>query len=40
MEIDAEGLDIQITQKDLMKYPMNTVEEIAAVVEQKLSEKE
>ena len=39
MYIEKE-FDIQITQKDLMKYPMNTVEEIAAVVEQKLSEKE
>ena len=39
MYIEKE-FDIQITQKDLMKYPMNTVEEIAAVVNQKLSEKE
>lgn len=38
MYVEKE-FDIQITQKDLMKYPMNTVEEIAAVVEYKLSEK-
>ncbi|MDD6484740.1 MAG: acyl carrier protein [Clostridiales bacterium] len=28
--------NIQITQKDITLYPMNTVNEIAAVVEQKL----
>ena len=30
---------IKITQKDIILYPMNTVREIAQVVEQKLKEK-
>lgn len=31
-----EEFGIQITQKDITLYPMNTVEEIAAVVESKI----
>ena len=31
-----ENWDIEITQRDLIMYPMNTVEEIAAVVDSKL----
>ena len=32
-----ETYDIEITQKDITLYPMNTVEEIAEVVESKIS---
>ena len=31
-----EHWDIEITQRDLILYPMNTIEEIAEVVERKL----
>lgn len=31
-----ETYDIEITQKDITLYPMNTVEEIAEVVESKI----
>ncbi len=31
-----QEFDIKITQKDITLYPMNTVEEIAAVVNEKL----
>lgn len=31
-----ENWNIEITQKDLILYPMNTVEEIAEVIERKL----
>ena len=31
---------IEISQRDLMLYPMNTINELAAVVEKKLSEKD
>ena len=31
-----ETYDIEITQKDITLYPMNTVEELAEVVESKL----
>ncbi len=31
-----EHWDIEITQKDLILYPMNTIEEIAEVIERKL----
>ena len=30
---------IQITQKDIILYPMNTIREIAEVVERKMAEK-
>lgn len=30
---------IQITQKDIILYPMNTIREIAQVVERKMAEK-
>ena len=30
---------VEITQKDIILYPMNTVDEIAAVVERKLAEQ-
>ena len=30
---------MEITQKDIILYPMNTVDEIAAVVERKLAEQ-
>lgn len=33
-----ETFKIQITQRDITLYPMNTVNEIAAVVEKKLEE--
>ena len=32
-----EKFNIEITQKDLILYPMNTIEEIALVIENKLS---
>lgn len=32
-----ETYNIEITQKDITLFPMNTVEEIAAVVESKIS---
>lgn len=32
-----ETYDIEITQKDITLFPMNTVEEIAAVVESKIA---
>lgn len=31
-----EHWDIEITQRDLILYPMNTIEEIAEVIERKL----
>lgn len=34
-----EEFAIKITQKDIILYPMNTVREIAQVVENKLAEK-
>ena len=34
-----ETFSIEITQADITLYPMNTIEEIAGVVEQKLHEK-
>jgi len=32
-----ETFNVEITQKDLILFPMNTVEEIALVIENKLS---
>lgn len=32
-----EEFEIEITQKDLILYPMNTVDEIALVIEEKLT---
>lgn len=32
-----EKFNVEITQKDLILYPMNTVEEIALVIESKLN---
>ena len=34
-----ETFGIEITQADITLYPMNTIDEIAGVVEQKLQEK-
>ena len=34
-----DTFSIEITQKDIILYPMNTIEEIAEVVERKLAEK-
>lgn len=34
-----ETFSIEITQADITLYPMNTIDEIAGVVEQKLQEK-
>ena len=34
-----EAFGVQITQKDIILYPMNTVREIAQVVERKLGEQ-
>ena len=34
-----DTFQIKISQKDIILYPMNTVREIAQVVEQKLAEK-
>ena len=37
VEIIEQTYNIEITQKDITLYPMNTIEEIAEVVENKLS---
>jgi len=34
-----DAFDVKITQKDIILYPMNTIREIAEVVERKLAER-